>query len=97
MRCAEMRWLLRRAAKVDLACFRKPRKRTASRVTALVLHGVVKAVGKGTEKDDETLKVRATLKAVSFSRAGTIGRILDNRGHSRVLRVSTYLHKGSFA
>lgn len=40
--------VLRRAAKVDLACFRKPRKKTASRVTALVLHGVVKATDEGT-------------------------------------------------
>ncbi|TGZ32192.1 hypothetical protein DBV15_01045 [Temnothorax longispinosus] len=73
-----------------LACFRKPRKRTASKS-----HG-----HKGTERDaaPETtkrrLKARGALKsALSFAR-GDNGRVLstDNRGHSRIPRVCTYIY-----
>jgi len=61
-----------------LACFRKPRKRTASRVTALVLHGVVKPMDEGTKGNVETaLKAWGAFKsALSFARG-------DNRGSPR--------------
>lgn len=39
--------------RLDLACFRKPRKRDASRVTALVLRGAVKTAGEGKEGERE--------------------------------------------
>lgn len=94
--------------RLDLACFRKPRKRDASRVTALVLHGAVKTAGEEKEGERERerdeardegegdLKTRGALKALSH--AATI-RGLDehNWGHGLVFCVCTYLHKGSFA
>lgn len=76
-----MRWLLRRAAKVDVSRASENHERgPASRVTALVLRGVVKAMGKGTEEaggsvgGEAALKARGILKALSLSRTWTMGR-----------------------
>lgn len=95
-----MRWLLQRAAKVDLACFRKPRKRTASRVTALVLHGVVKATDKGTEEARgrrSGLKSPGSLKsALSFARGDNEGSPRQLGAQSRVfvpIYIKEALHK----
>lgn len=89
---------LRRVAKVDLACFRKPRKGTASRVTALVLHGVVKATDEGTEGGGEDggtsrrrrsgLKSPRSLKsALSFARGDNGGSCRRTTGGTVVSRV----------
>lgn len=74
------------------------KERAASRVTALVLHGVVKATDEGTEGGLEERRRRGGLKspgslksALSFSRTGTMGRVLDGQPGARPYPACLYL------
>lgn len=89
--------LIRHAAKVDVSRASENHERgPASRVTALVLRGVVKAVGKGTVKaggnvgGEAALKAQGTLKALSLSRMGTMGGVLDGQPEAQPYPARLY-------